>query len=289
VSTLVSVGLGTPEAARALLACVAVGVFAPVIGTFLVQRRLSLMGDGIGHVAFAGVGAGLLLGVWPVWPALVFAVVGAVGVELLRARRRASGDLALALFFYSGLALGAIFASKAGGDVELETLPYLFGDPLAVTPAGLVGIVGVGLAVLVLVWFGRRVLFAVVTDEDWSRVKGLPADAVNVTLAAISAFVVVMGMRVVGILLVAAMLVMPVASAQLLARSFRATLLLASAIGGACAVVGLVVGLAAGLAPGGAIVLLASGVFAVTTIVTRASGGQVGEPHGPIVERGGGP
>lgn len=289
MSVLAQVGLDTPEAARALIACVAVGVFAPVIGTFLVQRRLSLMGDGIGHVAFAGVGAGLLLGVWPVWPALVFAVAGAVGVELLRARRKASGDLALALFFYAGLALGAIFASRAGGDVELEALPYLFGDPLAVTPSGLAGIVGVGIVVLALVWFGRRVLFAVVTDEDWSRVKGLPADAVNVTLAGLSAFVVVMGMRVVGILLVAALLVMPVASAQLLARSFRSTLLLASAIGGVCAVVGLVGGLVVGIAPGGAIVLLASAVFAVTSILTRASGGQVGEPQGPIAEHGVGP
>ena len=98
---------------RALLASVAVGVFAPMIGTFLVQKRLALVGDGIGHVAFAGVGAGVLAGVWPIWMALVFAVAGALGVEWLRARRRASGDVALALLFYSGIALGVVLASRA--------------------------------------------------------------------------------------------------------------------------------------------------------------------------------
>src|SRR5436309_11863685 len=96
---------------RALVAGLVVGAFAPMIGTFLVQKRMSLIGDGIGHVAFAGVGAGLLLGIWPVWTALGFAVAGAVGVDRLRARRKASGDLALALFFYSGIALGVVLVS----------------------------------------------------------------------------------------------------------------------------------------------------------------------------------
>src|SRR5688500_6360349 len=87
-----------------LAAGLVVGLCAPLIGTFLVQKRLSLLGDGIGHVAFAGVAAGLLAGVWPIWTALIAAVVGAVTIEWLRSRGRASGDLALALFFYSGIA-----------------------------------------------------------------------------------------------------------------------------------------------------------------------------------------
>ena len=100
---------------RALVAGVAVGVFAPMIGTFLVQKRMSLIGDGIGHVAFAGVGAGLIAGIWPIWTALAFAVGGALGIEWLRSRRKASGDLALALFFYSGIALGVVLVSLGGG------------------------------------------------------------------------------------------------------------------------------------------------------------------------------
>ncbi|MGH2597403.1 MAG: metal ABC transporter permease [Actinomycetota bacterium] len=253
---------------RAFVACLAVGVFAPMIGTFLVQKRLSLIGDGVGHVAFAGVGAGLLLGVWPVWTALVFAVGGAVGVELLRSRRRASGDLALALFFYSGIALGVVFASRAG-KLDLETLPYLFGDPFTVTRTGLVVTGAIGVVVVAGVVSLRRVLFAVVTDEDWARAAGLPVDGLNIALAAVTAAVIVAGMRIVGILLVAAMMVLPVASAQLLARSFRGTLRLAVAIGAGSAVVGLALGRIFSIASGGAIVFVAAGLFAVIAIAKR--------------------
>lgn len=255
---------------RALVACVAVGIFAPMIGTFLVQKRLSLIGDGVGHVAFAGVGAGLLLGVWPVWTALAFAVAGAVGVELLRARRKASGDLALALFFYSGIALGVVFASK-GGLPDPETLPYLFGDPLHVTTAGVLAVVAIGLIVVAGAWTLRRVLFAVVTDEDWSRIAGLPVDALSAILAALTAAVIVAGMKIVGVLLVAALMVLPVASAQLLARSFRATLRLGVAIGAGSAFVGLVCSRILGLAPGGAIVLVAAALFATVAIAKRSA------------------
>ena len=116
---------------RALVACVAVGAFAPMIGTFLVQKRLSLIGDGIGHVAFAGVGAGLLVGWAPLWTALVFAVAGSLGIEWFRAQRRTSGDVALAILFYSGIALGVVLISLGDG-VSTDVLTYLFGQPLTV-------------------------------------------------------------------------------------------------------------------------------------------------------------
>jgi zinc transport system permease protein len=260
----------TGEAQRALLACLAVGVFAPTIGAFLVQKRLSLVGDGIAHVAFAGVGAGLLLGVWPVWTALVFAVLGAIGVEVLRLRRKAAGDLALALFFYVGIALGAVFASRAG-DLELETSPYLFGDPYAVTWSGVVTIVALGVVVVVSMGLAGRALFAVVTDEDWSRVAGLPVGPLSVGLAALTAGVIVTGMRVVGVLLIAAMTVLPVASAQLLARSFGGTLRLAVAIGALVSFLGLAIARPLGLAPGGAIVFVAAALFAAVALVKRTA------------------
>jgi zinc transport system permease protein len=255
---------------RALVACVAIGVFAPMIGTFLVQKRLSLMGDGVGHVAFAGVGAGLLVGVWPVWTALGFAVVGAVGVEWLRSKRRASGDLALALFFYAGIAIGAVFASRVG-ELDFETLPYLFGDPFAVTHEGVLAILAVGVAVVIGLVLTRRVLFAIVTDEDWARVAGLPVIPVNLALAGVTAAVVVAGMKIVGILLIAALMVLPVASAQLLATSFRDTIRLAVLIGAISAVMGLGLGRMLNVSPGGAIVLFAAGVFAVVAIVKRSA------------------
>ena len=255
---------------RALVASVAVGVFAPMIGTYLVQKRLSLIGDGIGHIAFAGVGAGLVAGFAPLWTALVFAIVGALGVEQLRARRKASGDLALALFFYSGIALGVVLVSLGGG-MNAGILTYLFGQPLTVRGGEVLTILILGAAIAVTVYLLGRVLFAVVSDEDWSRVAGLPVGAMNTFLAVVTACAVVAAMRVVGILLIAAMMVLPVASAQLLARSFAGTLRWAVGIGVGSAVIGLAAARIWDLAPGGTIVLVAAATFAVVAVARRRS------------------
>jgi zinc transport system permease protein len=256
---------------RALLASLVVGIFAPMIGTFLVQKRMSLIGDGIGHIAFAGVGAGLLLvgvGAWPVWAALLFATMGALGIEWLRARRKASGDLALALFFYSGIALGVVLVSRAQS-LGANILPYLFGQALTASAQDVRVIVGLGVLIVTAMLGLRRILFAVVTDEDWSRVSGLPVSLVNNLLAVLTACAVVAAMKIVGLLLVAAMMVLPVASAQLVARSFWGTMRLSVAVSVGSVILGLAASRIWDLAPGGTIVLIAAGVFAVTAAITR--------------------
>jgi zinc transport system permease protein len=255
---------------RALVAGVVVGIFAPLIGTFVVQRRMSLIGDGIGHLAFAGVGAGLVAAVSPVWAALAVAIAGAIGIEFLRARRAASGDLALALFFYSGIAAGVVLVSLAGG-LDANVLTYLFGQPLTVNDAEIATIVVLGIVIVAVIVALRRALFAVVTDEEWARVAGLPVGVINTILAVVVAVSVVAAMRVVGILLVAAMMVLPVASGQLLARSFGGTLRLSVAIGVASVVLGLAASRIWSLAPGGTIVLIAAAIFAVVALVRRGA------------------
>ncbi len=255
---------------RALASGVAVGVFAPLIGTLLVQKRLSLIGDGLGHVAFAGVGAGFLLGVAPLWVAFVFAAAGALAVEWMRGRRLATGDVALAILFYSGIALGVVLLSLGEG-LGMNVLVILFGQPLTVDGPELALIVGVGVVISAIVLALRRPLFSIVTDEDWSRVAGLPVDGLNALLAVMTAAAVVAAMRIVGILLVAAMMVLPVASAQLVARSFRGTLVVAVAIGVATSIGGLAMARMWGLAPGGTIVLLASATFVVVAVARRAT------------------
>jgi zinc transport system permease protein len=252
----------------ALVAGLVVGTCAPLMGTFLVHKRLSLMGDGVGHVAFAGVAAGLLLEVWPVWTALVAAVAGAVAVEWLRSRGRASGDLALALLFYSGIAAGVVLTGLAGS-LDAGTLTYLFGSILTVEAADVWTVVALGAVVLLTVAVGWRPLLAVVLDEEAARAAGLPVDGLNLVLAALTAVTVVVGMRVVGVLLVAALMVLPVGSAQRVARSFRGTLLLAAVAGAASAVVGLAVARRWSLAPGGTIVLVSSALFLATALGSR--------------------
>ena len=244
----------------ALIAGLVVGVCAPLIGTFLVHKRLSLMGDGVGHVAFAGVAAGLLLGVSPLWTALVAAVAGAVAIEWLRLRRRASGDLALAVFFYSGIAGGVVLTGLAGS-LNAGVLSYLFGSILTVSPGDTVTIVALGAVVVVAVALAWRALFSIILDEEAARVAGLPVDVLNLSLAALAAITVVAAMRVVGVLLVAALMVLPVGAAQRVARSFRATLGLSSAVGVASVILGLATARIADLAPGATIVLFAAAAF----------------------------
>lgn len=252
----------------ALVAGLATGACAPLIGTFLVQKRLSLMGDGIGHVAFAGVAAGLLAGVWPVWTALIAAVAGALAVEWLRLRERASGDLALAVLFYSGIAAGVVLTGLSGS-FDAGLLSYLFGSLLTVSGGDALTVVVLGVVIAGTVALTWRALFAVILDEEAARVAGVPVDILNLALAALTALTVVAAMRVVGVLLVAALMVLPVGAAENVARSFRGTLLLATATGVATVVVGLAVARAWALAPGGTIVLVAAGVFLVSTVVGR--------------------
>lgn len=254
---------------RALAASLIVGAFAPMIGVFIVQRRLSLMGDGIGHVAFAGVGAGILAGWAPTWTALGFAAGGSLAIEWFRTRRRTSGDVALAVLFYSGIALGVVLLSLSDG-ISTSVLTYLFGQPLTVTAGEVRFTLLLGVTIVVIVAAFRRVLFSIVTDEEWSRVAGLPVAAANAALSVLTAVAVVASMQIVGILLVAAMMVLPVASAQQVARSFRGTMIVAVSIGVGASAAGLAASRVWGLAPGGSIVLVATGAFVVISIASRS-------------------
>lgn len=264
----------------ALVAGVLVGACAPLIGTFLVQKRLSLMGDGIGHVAFAGVAAGLWAGVWPVWTALAVAVIAAVAIERLRSRGRESGDLILAVFFYSGIAAGVVVSGLAGS-LNGSILTYLFGTILTVTPGDAWTIAGLGLLILITVGGLWRALFAVVVDEESARVSGLPVDALNLVVAVLTAVTVVAAMRVVGVLLVAALMVLPVASAQRLARSFLSTMRLSMLVGAVSVIAGLAAARVVGLAPGGTIVLVAAAVFVLSATVGRRASSVPLDSVGP--------
>jgi zinc transport system permease protein len=268
----------------ALVAGLVVGACAPLIGGYLVQKRMSLMGDGIGHLAFAGVAAGLLLGVWPVWTALAVAVIGSVAVERLRTRARTSGDLALALFFYGGIAAGVVLTGLAGS-LDAGIFTYLFGSILTVRPADVWVVAGLGAAIVAAVWFTGRALFATVVDEESSRVGGIPVDGLNTMLSVLTAVTIVAAMRVVGLLLVAALMVLPVGASRLVARSFRGMLLGAVGVGTASVVVGLAAARLWGLAPGGTIVLVAAIAFGGMSVAVTLRNRRTGTAHDPIAWR----
>lgn len=246
-----------------------VGVLAPAVGFFLVQRRLSLIGDGIGHVAFAGVALGYLLGISPVATALAASVAGAVTIEWLRSRRRAAGDQALALLFYTGIAGGVVLVSAAGA-LNANLFAYLFGSILTVTRGDLILVAILGALGLALIAALYQTLVAVALDEEGARVGGLPVGLLNVILAALVGVTIAVSMRIVGILLIAALMVLPVIAASRVAWSIRSTIFISIGIGLISVLLGLTVAYYADLAPGGVIVLTAAGSFAIASIAAAA-------------------
>jgi zinc transport system permease protein len=255
----------------AFAAAAIVGVLAPAVGFFLVQRRQSLIGDGIGHVAFAGVAAGILLDVPPALTALVAAVLGGVAIELLRSRGGAAGDQALALVFYTGIALGVVLVAKAGA-FNADLFQYLFGSILTVTRGEVALIAVLGAAGIGTVALLDRAFAAVIVDEEGARVAGVPIGTLNVSLAVLAAVTVALAMPVVGVLLVAALMVLPVSAAGQIAWSMRSTLVLSTAIGLGSALLGLTISYYADLPPSGTIVLVAAGAYLVTLALRAARG-----------------
>ena len=258
--------LVSPFMLRAFLAAAVTGLSAPAVGTYLVQRRLSLMGDGIGHICVTGVALGLLTGTSPTVTAILVAAAGAFLIELIRSTGRASGDVALALLFYGGIAGGLVLVSFAGnGAFALQG--YLFGSITTISVADVWADVAMAAVVIILALALAPQLFAVANDEDFARSAGMPVRAYNVLIAVLAAVTITVAMRTVGLLLVSALMVIPVATSQQFARGFRVTMLGAMAAGAAAGLLGVTTSAFVDVPPGATIVLVSLVGFAVTAPV----------------------
>lgn len=280
--------LSSPLMQRAFVVAVLVGLAAPVVGTYLVQRGLALLGDGIGHIALTGVALGWLAGsaanttprdALALPAAVVVSVLGAVLIEVIRAQGRTRGDVALAILFYGGIAGGVILIGLAGGTTT-NLNSYLFGSISTVSPQD-VGFTAGLAALILLVGLGLRgPLFALCHDEEFARAVGLPASLLNVLVAVVAALTVSVSMRVVGALLVSAVMIVPVAISQLVTHSFSRTMHLAMLIGVVSCVSGLAITYFVSASPGAMIVLLLVGGYALVALVStllaalRGSGSQ---------------
>ncbi|MYW00317.1 metal ABC transporter permease [Streptomyces sp. SID3343] len=259
--------LDFPFMQRALLAALLVGMTAPAVGVYLVQRRQAFMGDGIGHVALTGVGLGFLLSTSPVLTAVLTASAGAVLIELIRERNKVSGDVALSVLFYGGIAGGVMLINLApeGSNANLQS--YLFGSLTSVSPEDIRVIAVLAVAVLAVTIGLRRALFTICQDEDFARVTGLPVRALNLLLAVTAAVTVTVAMRVVGLLLVSALMVVPVAVAQQLSRTFSMTAAVAIVVGVLVSVSGTALTYYVDAPPGATIVLLAIALFVLVGLL----------------------
>lgn len=244
---------------RALVACTLTAGVAPLVGSFIVQRGQSLIGDGMGHVAFAGVGLAFLVGAEPLLGALACSVVA--GLLLIRMSRAGlAGDLAIALIFYGGIALGYLLSARAGAG-QTRLVGVLFGSPLNLSwgRVWLIAVLAAAVVALTAVLYPR--LVALAFNEEAARVSGVATDRIVLALTLMVSLVVVAGMSSIGLLLIAAMMVVPVAAAAQLASSYRGTLVTASAVGSSSAVAGLSVAHYLDYSPGSAIVLTAIAAY----------------------------
>jgi len=262
-----------PLVQRMLLAGLLVGITTPVVGTYLVQRRMALLGDGIGHVALAGVAAGWLAGsaagmaqrdTLAIPGAIIFAVAGAVAIERMRSKG-AAADVVMAVLFYGGIATGVLLIGLAGGS-NANLLGYLFGSISTVTWVDVWITGGLAVAILVVGLYLRPALFAVTHDQEFARSTGLPVAVLNMVVAILAAITITVAMRVVGVLLVSALMILPVAIAEQLTHSFSRTMHLAMGIGAVLTVAGVAITLEHDLQPGALIVVLGVAAYVVTNI-----------------------
>lgn len=257
---------------RAFAVGVLVGIIAPVIGMFLIVKRYSLFADTLAHVSLLGVAASALAGTQPVITAIVVAGFGAVGIDWLRSRARVYGESVLALFLSGSLAIATVLFGLTKG-FNASLLNLLFGSITTVQLSDLYFIAALGSVVLALVYLLYKEFFFISFDEEAARVSGLKVDKINLVLMVLAAITVSLSMRIVGVLLIGALMVIPGITAMQFKKSFKATIALAVVFSLLSVVLGLFLSFYAGLASGGIIVVIAMAFFVLSLVFAA-------EPHG---------
>ena len=284
-------GLGVLEYGfmhRAILVALCVGVMAPLIGTFLVHRQLALIGDALAHTAFAGVAIGLFLnavidlGVTPYLTAVVVAMIAALLIELISEATDAYNDVSMAIVLSTGFALGTTLISLNAGGLTVSVNQYLFGNLSTVTSQSAAVLLVLFVIIVAVVAITRNQLLYVTFDETAAQVSGLSVSWYNRIMVMLTAMVVVGAMQIMGVILVAAMLVVPVAGAAQVSRSFTESLFVSVVLAELAVLIGIGVSYYVGATAGGVIVLVAVGIYVVTVVVGKLQT-AVGEESTPEV------
>ncbi len=262
---------------RSIATGILIGVVAPLVGTYLVHREMALIGETLAHTAFAGVAVGFLISGMTGWQgslmlvALVVGILGALGVQWLAERTDTYGDVPIAIMLTGSFAVGTLVISYGRGMTGINVEDYIFGSISVVTPSGarLMAVISV-LVVAAVVATYKQLLF-ITFDEQAARVARLDVTWYNTLLIVLTAVVVVGAMQILGVILVAAMLVVPVAAATQIARSFRETLYLSILFGQIAVVGGFVLSISQELPTGGSIVVVAIACYLLAVFASSRS------------------
>ena len=259
--------LGYTFMQRALASSVLIGAVCAVIGVYVVLKGLSFIGAGIAHASFGGVALGFLLGLNPVITAIVFCLATAWGIGLVTRRGEVKEDTAIGVFFASTMALGILFIGLMRG-YNVDLFGYLFGSVLAVTAADLWISGALALAVLLVVGLFYKELLFITFDPEMAEAAGLPASQLYFLLISLIALTIVLSIKVVGIILVSALIVTPAAAAYQLTDDFRRMMALSVLLGVGSALVGLFLSYWLNIASGATIVLTATVIFFLAALLS---------------------
>lgn len=262
-----------------LLSGLLIGLICPILGTFLIVRRMSMMADGLSHVTLSGVAAGLLLSkaipplktVNPLFFGMLFSVMGALLMERLRKLYKSYQDLAIPIILSAGLGLFTVFVSMADG-FTTDLYSFLFGKIVTVTADDLYALAGVAAVVLATLGLIYKELFAVSFDEEFARVSGVARRTINLWFIILVALTIASSMRIVGVLLISALITIPVAASLQIARSFRQAMLLAVLFAEVSVLTGLFFAYQFDWASGGTIVLTAVAILIMVLVGKRLAG-----------------
>jgi zinc transport system permease protein len=254
---------------RAMIGGLCSALLCSVIGVFVVLRRQALIGEGVAHLSFGGIALGLFLSIYPLDTALLLCVIGIFAITYLQRKRIVYSEMAIGILISFGLAFGAVLASLSGG-FGVDLFSYLFGSILTISSEDLVTIIALTVAVVVFVLLFFKELMHLTFDEQGTRLTGIPVFAFEIAFNLVLAFSVVVSIKIVGTLLISALLIIPVASAMQLSRSFKGTVLMSMIVGVVTVQVGLVLSYVYDVATGGAIVLFGIGVFILFVALKKA-------------------
>ncbi|MGI9567608.1 MAG: metal ABC transporter permease [Nitrosopumilus sp.] len=255
---------------KALVAGIAVALICSFMGTFLVLRRYSLFGDGIAHVAFGGVSVGLFLGVFPLWTAFIVSILGGLGLQKLRQSTKISGDAAVAVVLVSGLAIGVILVSSSGG-FSVDLFSFLFGSILLISNEDTLMILAISAGIIATLVVMQKQFLHLTFNEEQAKIAGLPVTLLNYAFVILASITVVTSMRLVGILLISALIVIPNIAAMAFGKGFKKTVGISMSISVISVVSGILLSYYYNVAPSGTIVMIAVAIL-IGVLVARSAG-----------------
>lgn len=253
---------------RAILGGILIGITAPLMGIFLVLRRLSMIGDTLAHVSIAGVALGFIINVYPIAVGLIFALLAAFAIEKLRKAYKTYAELSIAIIMSGGVAL-ANFLFSQGTGFNINVISYLFGSIYTLDSLDIKVVAGVTVVVLVVIFFLFKEFFLLSFDEDAAGVNGLPTRYLNILLTVMTALVISVSIKIVGALLISALLTIPVACSLIVSRGFKHSVLLSILFSEAAVILGLLIAGVYNYAPGATIVLTLICFLIITLIAKR--------------------